>query len=53
MAPPRLPSYGTFPDPASTDSIAQAIGRLKGRTMAVSTPADFAAAIRRMTPAKP
>ncbi len=50
---PRVPAYGTFPDPHSTDSIAQAVGHLKGSTMAVSTPADFAAAIRRMTPPKP
>jgi hypothetical protein len=49
----RVPAYGTLPDPASTDSIVRAIGRLKGSTMAVSTPADFAAAIRRMTPSKP
>lgn len=47
-----------WPSPAfsefmASDSIAQAVGRLKGDTIVVRTPDDLANAIRRMTPAKP
>jgi hypothetical protein len=42
-----------FSDFMASDSIAQAVGRLKGDTIVVRTPDDFANAIRRMTPAKP
>jgi hypothetical protein len=39
-----------IPDFTASDSIEQAVGRLKGDTIMVRTPADFANAIRRMTP---
>jgi hypothetical protein len=42
-----------IPDFAISDNIKQAVARLKGDTIVVRTPDDFANAIRRMTPGKP
>jgi hypothetical protein len=42
-----------FSELGAGDSIEQAVGRLKGSTIAVRTPSDFAGAITRMTRAKP
>jgi hypothetical protein len=47
------PGNPRFSESAATDGIAQAVGRLKGKTIVLHTPADFAAAIRRLTPANP